>query len=466
LELGQLSQKWDSLLDNDQPTILCVDDEAYMLASIQRVFFDLEPPCTVITAGSGEQAVEILGERVCDLLIVDLHMPGMGGMALLSQLPQLAPNADAVVLTAIEDPQVVVQAMKYGAVDYLTKPFDNQRLLTTVGNLLQKRRLMQQNRLLRHALRERRVRPFVGRSAATRKVLELVKQAGRVRSNVLILGESGTGKEVVARSIHYYGESAEEPFVAVDCTAISPNLFESELFGHVSGAFTGATESREGMLRSAGEGTVFFDEVTEMPVTLQAKLLRAIQEREVKPVGSSTVHSFSARVVAATNRDPQAMITAGQFREDLYYRLSVIPILIPPLRQRREDIPLLVQHFMTTFHVEGTPTRSISDEALSRLGRYTWPGNVRELENCIERACALGVDTVIGVDDLPDHVVGVDGGPPPAPELDLAGRRGDAERDTIVEALAQSGGNRSKAAKLLGMGRSTLYRKLAQLGID
>jgi two-component system response regulator HydG len=450
----------------DPPTILCVDDEAYILASIQRVFIDLEPSCTVVTAQSGEEAVEVLGQRSCDLVIVDLHMPGMGGMALLSQLPQLSPAADAVVLTAIDDPQVVVQAMKNGAADYLTKPFDNQRLLTTVRNLLQKRQLQRQNRLLRRALRERRVRPFVGRSAATRKVLELVKQAGRVRSNVLILGESGTGKEVVARSIHYYGQNADEPFVAVDCTAISANLFESELFGHVRGAFTGANDSREGMLRSAGEGTVFLDEVTEMPVILQAKLLRAIQEREVRPVGSSAVHPFNARVVAATNRDPRAMIAAGELREDLYYRLSVIPILIPPLRQRREDIPLLVQHFVSAFHVEGTPARSISDEALSRLGRYTWPGNVRELENCIERAYALGVGPVIDVDDLPDHVVGADGGAPPEPELDLAGRRGDAERDTILEALAQSGGNRSEAAKLLGMGRSTLYRKLAQLGID
>jgi two-component system response regulator HydG len=445
------------------PAILCVDDEEYLLASIQRVFIDLDPPCTILTAQSGEQAMEILGQRSCDLVIVDLHMPGMGGMALLERLGQLAPDSEAIVLTAIDDPEVVVRAMKTGASDYLTKPFDNQRLLTTVGNLLQKRRLVQQNRQLRRALRERRVRPFVGRSAAVREVLQLVKQAGRVASNVLVLGESGTGKEVVARSIHYYGLNADEPFVPVDCTAISANLFESELFGHVRGAFTGAVESYEGLLRSAGSGTIFLDEITEMPITMQAKLLRSIQEHEVRPVGSNQVHPFGARIIAATNRDPKAAIDGGLFREDLYYRLSVIPIRVPPLRERREDIPLLVQHFISSFSVEGVPAKAASAEVLDLLRRYDWPGNVRELENCIERCCALGTGAVIKIDDLPEQMVS---SAPARPGLDLHARKEDAERDAIVEALAQTGGNRSRAAKLLGMGRSTLYRKMEQLGIE
>jgi two-component system response regulator HydG len=296
-----------------------------------------------------------------------------------------------------------------------------------------------------------------------REVLQLVKQAGRVTSNVLILGESGTGKEVVARGIHYYGLNADEPFVPVDCTAISANLFESELFGHVRGAFTGAVDNSEGLLRSAGSGTIFLDEITEMPITMQAKLLRAIQEHEVRPVGSSQVHPFGARIIAATNRDPKAAVDGGLFREDLFYRLSVIPIRVPPLRERREDIPLLVQHFISSFSVEGVPAKAASAEVLDLLRRYDWPGNVRELENCIERCCALGSGAVIKIDDLPEQMVGT---APARPGLDLHARKEDAERDAIVEALEQTGGNRSRAAKLLGMGRSTLYRKMVQLGIE
>ncbi len=443
-------------------TILCVDDEEYVLAAVRRVLVEL-PGCTVLTAKDGEQALRVLERQACDLLILDLRMPGMNGIELLGRALAIAPGADSMILSASDDTQSVVQAMRAGASDYLTKPFDNQRLATTVANLLEKRRLREQNRYLRKALRDRGTRPFVGRSPAARRVLRLVEQAGQVHSNILILGESGTGKEVVARNVHSFGRHAAEPFVAIDCTAISPNLFESELFGHVRGAFTGAYESNEGLLRSAAGGSVFFDEVTEIPLTLQAKLLRAIQEREIKPVGSTQTHSFAARVLAATNRDPKASIAAGLFREDLFYRIGVIVIEIPPLRERREDIPLLVQHFIR----KNDPTRTISEAAMRALQRYDWPGNVRELENWVERACALGVGSELGLQDLPFPVT--HGGPSEAPSgegLDLSSRREDAERQAILEALERAGGSRGKAAELLGMGRSTLYRKLAQLGID
>jgi DNA-binding NtrC family response regulator len=463
-------------MDAEQPLILCVDDEEDMLAAIRRVLIDLEPPSTVLTATSGDQALEILAKRRCDVAIIDLHMPKMGGMELLGRLSGVSPDVSAVVLTADHKPQTIVAAMKAGAVDYLTKPFDNQRLLVTVQNLLRSRQLQRHNRDLRRALHQHRARPFIGSSDAARQVRVLAKQAGAVRSNVLILGESGTGKEVLARSIHFHGVDSELPYVAVDCTAISPNLFESELFGHERGAFTGALEAREGLLRSAKEGSVFFDEVTEMPLALQAKLLRVIQERELRPVGSSRVFPFGGRVIAATNRDPLRALGEGVFREDLHYRLSVIPVEIPPLRERAEDIGLLARHFLKGFDLDALRPYTLSDEAEQALRAYAWPGNVRELENCIERACALGtgVDNVIGLDDLPDAVVTAGaaagelsvGRRVTTAGMDLSGRKQEAEREAIIEALEQAGGNRTAAAKLLGMGRSTLYRKMELLGLE
>jgi len=370
-----------------------------------------------------------------------------------------------LVLTQYGTIETAVEATRLGAADYVTKPFHVDELRSKLDRLLHAIELDQENRVLREQLRSRPgFGGFVGVSPKMQRVYKMIEKVSQHNYPVLILGESGTGKELVARSIHFSGSRRKKPFVPVDCSALVPTLIESELFGYVKGAFTGAVQTRQGLLESGADGTIFLDEIADMPVDLQAKLLRALQEREVKPVGAVDRVAIHVRVIAATNRDIEAAIRSGAFRQDLYFRLNVVSIKLPPLRERKSDIPLLVNFFLEKFSEPGRAFRSISEDAMRRLMAYDWPGNVRELENAIARAMALGSGPILHVGDLPSNLqYGSSAGalerPPSADELLPLE---ELERRAIFRALRETSGDKLAAARLLGIGKTTLYRKLKQ----
>jgi DNA-binding NtrC family response regulator len=373
-----------------------------------------------------------------------------------------------VVVTGHGTVESAVQAMKNGAYDYFTKPFSLDELKLLLERVAGHLKLKTENRMLRESIKSKHgFGNIIGRAPDMEKLYRIIAKAAQSTHPVLILGESGTGKELVARSIHFSGPHREKPFIPVDCGSLVPTLIESELFGYIKGAFTGANHSKEGLLAIAEGGTVFLDEVGELPVDLQAKLLRAIQEKEIRPVGSTRRIPINVRILAATNKELEQAVAQGTFRRDLYFRLNVLTLRIPPLRERRQDIPLLAQHFLDRVNRDGQPKRELNDEALKAMLAYDWPGNVRELENCLDRACALATSSVLSMVDLPSSITAVQGpltadGNGEAKIIPIA----ELEKRTILNTIEQLNGDKLMAARLLGIGKTTLYRKLKEYAIQ
>jgi two-component system response regulator HydG len=456
--------------------LLVVDDDRANVESIQRTFE--KEKIEVLTAGDGREALDLLRQRRVGVVLTDLMMPGMSGLELLRAVKTVSPETEVILMTAFGTVETAVEAMKDGAWDFVTKPFKRIQIVKAVRRALDQQSLVMENLALKAELQDsRRDRSIVGNSLPIRQLLDMVRQVAPSLATVLLQGESGTGKELVARAIHFSGARRERPFVAVNCGAIPASLLESELFGHVRGAFTNATSDKKGLFEVAHTGTLFLDEIGEMPLEMQVKLLRVLQSGDIQKVGAVKQVTVDVRIVTATNRKLDEEVAAGRFREDLFYRLSVVPIVVPPLRERRDDIPLLVQHFIEANKKSGLgQVQSISKDALALLQRYAWPGNVRQLETVMKNASVFCDGTVLYPQDFtsfPDIVCG-GGGPggttpndkTDATSLSLSGRTlADLERLAIVQALKDNKGNKKKTAEQLGIDRRTLYNKLASYGI-
>ena len=441
---------------------LIVDDERSIREACREVAQSLGFNASV--AESAEHAYRLLEAQGSDVVLLDLKLPGVGGLEALHQIKARRPDAVVIVVTGYGTIQSAVQAMKSGAYDYVTKPFSMDELKLLLERVANHLKLKTENRMLREKIKSKQgFGSIVGRAPEMERLYRIIAKAAHSTHPVLILGESGTGKEMVARSIHLSGPFRDKPFIPVDCGSLVPTLIESELFGYVKGAFTGANQSKEGLLAIAQGGTVFLDEVGELPIDLQAKLLRAIQEKEIRPVGSTKQIPIDVRILAATNKDLEHAVAQGTFRRDLYFRLNVLTLRIPPLRERRQDIPLLAAHFLERVSRTGTQERTLSDEALKVMLAYNWPGNVRELENCLERACALTTGPVIQVRDLPTDIHSArDAGSISAEVSSKIIPMAELEKQTILGTVAQLNGDKLLAARLLGIGKTTLYRKLKE----
>ena len=444
--------------------LLIVDDEQSIRKLCVKIGESLGFSCG--ESENAEDALARLETEAPDLILVDLRMAQMSGLEFLETVKKQSPRTEVAIITGYGSIDNAVQAMKLGAYDYITKPFRLEEMKLILQRMAQKVRLVLENRALRERV-STEMGGIVGASKEIHDVLVLIDRLKDTRTPVLISGESGTGKELVARAIHFRGVLAKKPFVAVDCGSLVPTLIESELFGYEKGAFTGALRSKEGLFQAADGGTIFLDEVGELPLEMQAKLLRVLQEKEVRPVGSNHRRKVDVRVMAATNRDLEAAYKAGTFRKDLYFRLNVVTVHLAPLRDRRSDIPDLAQWFLSRY----APTQpiKITTAAMKCLRAYDWPGNVRELENCIERAVALGDQQMIDVGDLPPGIQSLSasgdclarGFAPPSDSTDLE----DIERVTIERVFEQVNGDKTLAGQLLGISRATLYRKLKRYGI-
>ncbi len=442
-----------------KPTILVIEDEEK-----HRRVIGLHLSSTgydVKAVGTAEEALKLAADA--DLVLTDLKLPGMDGLAFLQQLRSTDAQTPVIVMSAFGTVEIAVEAMKKGAVDFLPKPFSLDHLTVVVEKALEVRKLRTENRELREALGQRyQFENIIGRSAAMQDIFATITRVAPTRATMLLAGESGVGKDMIARAIHHHSPRRERPFVKINCTAIPENLMESELFGYEKGAFTGANTSKPGKFEQADTGTVFLDEIGDVPASIQVKLLRVLQEREFERLGSNKTMHTDVRVVAATNVDLRAALEQGTFREDLYYRLNVVPLNIPPLRERKEDIPYLVEHFAKKFAGE------ISEGALDRLMSYHWPGNVRELENVVERSVLLANGPRVEASDIridtlqrsrPTATTG-DHFLPEGMTLD------DYEQSIIRESLKRADGNKSQAARMLGLTRNALRYRLAQMGIE
>ena len=455
---------------NDAAHILVVDDEQ-SLREFVEIFFR-RAGHVVSTAAGVEQARALLEADDVDVVVSDMQMADGSGLDVLRHVQASCPETPVIMITAFATTDSAIAAMKDGAYDYITKPFKVDELGVVVGNALEKRRLTSENRRLRTELRtQARQRRIVGNSAEMQRVFEMIAQVAGTKTNVLVSGESGTGKELVARAIHEQSGRADAPFVAVNCGAIPENLLESELFGHMKGAFTGAVQNKEGLFETADGGTLFLDEVGELSQPLQVKLLRAIQEKTIRRVGGTSDRRVDARIISATNRRLEEEVAAGRFREDLYYRLNVIQIALPPLRERRGDVPLLVHRFLERFSQElGKEVGDVDADAMELLTEYAYPGNVRELENVIERAVALSRGGAIGLAEMPPTLLrpaDPEGAPSiPTAGVDLDRLIADYERSLIGEALRMTGGVKKRAARLLGVSFRSLRYRLDKLGMD
>jgi len=478
LETAESVKIMEFVAQIDEPAarlhLLVVDADPAMRSACAEIAASLG--YAVESTGDLGQARSLLRGRAADILLVNLPSGSNLGLELVSEVKLLYSNTSVIAMTASGSVNAAVEAMRCGASDYLTKPFAMDELSTVLDRAAQSHLTDTATRQLRERLRlSQGLGAMIGRSGEMEKLYRILSKVAQSTHPVLVLGESGTGKELVARTIHAYGPNAQKPFLPVDCGSLVPTLIESELFGYVKGAFTGANRSKDGLLVSAEGGTVFLDEIGELSLDLQAKLLRTLQEKEVRPVGATHRVPMKARIVAATNRDLAAMVEKGAFRKDLFYRLNVVNLRLPPLRDRREDIPLLAAHFLDRISREHGTKFTLSDEALRTMMRHDWPGNVRELENSVERACALSSGPVLHLGDLPTqlqqqglearHNVSVgsaadrEGG---LPELKTLA---DLERDAILGAIRALNGDKLQAAKLLGIGKTTLYRKLKEYGI-
>src|SRR5947209_718779 len=440
--------------------LLIIDDERAIREACREIAVSLG--YSAYMAESAEQAYRALEAQNFDAVLLDLRLPGAGGLDALRRIKERRPEAVVVVVTGFGTVQSAVQAMKNGAYDYGTKPFSVEELKLLLDRVASHLKLKSENRMLREKVKSKQgYGGIVGRAPEMEKLYRIIAKAANSVHPVLILGESGTGKEMVARSIHYSGPFRDKPFIPVDCGSLVPTLIESELFGYVRGAFTGANQSKDGLLSMAEGGTIFLDEVGELPVDLQAKMLRAIQEKEIRPVGSTRRVPINVRILAATNRDLEHAVMQGAFRRDLYFRLNVLNLRIPPLRERRQDIPLLIGHFLDRMTRTSGQEKILSDEALKAMLAYDWPGNVRELENCLERTYAFTSGPLIHTTDLPREIAKL-----PVAQISNGNGYGhpriipmaELERQTILSAISELHGDKLQAARLLGIGKTTLYR--------
>ncbi|HSK71701.1 MAG TPA: sigma-54 dependent transcriptional regulator [Pyrinomonadaceae bacterium] len=436
--------------------LLIVDDEQSYRQLLSLVFDGNGH--TIRTATNGREAVEMLRQEPADLIISDVKMPDMDGISLLQAVREFLPDVAVVMMTAFASVETAREAFKLGADDFIQKPFDVEELKLIVKKALEKQALIDENRAFKRAQRERgSIRNIIGSSGKMQAIFQMIETVAEVQSTILITGESGTGKELVARAIHDLSPRAEKPFISINCGAFTETLLESELFGYVKGSFTGANTNRKGLFEAANKGTIFLDEIGEMSPSMQVKLLRVLQERRVRPVGAHEEMAIDTRVIAATNRDLRSMADDGSFREDLFYRISVIPIVLPSLRERKEDIPDLAAHFIQKFCDQTGRNLSISPKAMQILENYAWHGNVRELEHTIERAVALERGDEIQPERLPEHITNYN--PErikaefelPDDGISLFSHLENLEKTYVVEALRRTGGNQTRAAELLQM---------------
>jgi DNA-binding NtrC family response regulator len=444
--------------------ILVVDDDTEMRELVRDILQDRGHQITA--AANGDEALKRLSEGDYAAVLTDLRMKGMQGTELLAEVKRLYPDVSVILMTAFGSVDTAVEAMKHGASDYLTKPVKSEELVRVVERVVREAGLRREvNRLRKEVHKEYSFHHILGKSKAIQVVFDLIRRVADSPTNVLITGESGTGKELVAKAIHYNSDRKDAPFIPVNCAAIPEQLLESELFGHMRGSFTDAKMDKRGLFEEAQKGTLLLDEISELPLILQAKILRAIQEKEIRRVGANKPVPVDVRIIAATNLNLSEEVKAKRFRDDLYYRLNVIEIKLPPLRERREDIPLLVDAFLKKCgEVRGKAVKGVGEAALAMLMDYAWPGNVRELENVIERAVTLTRGDKISPDDLPPAVQGARGD---RRVLDEAAEKTlplhEIEKEYIKKILEKTGGNKYQAAHALGIDRKTLYRKLAEI---
>ena len=454
-------------------TVLVVDDEQNMQTVMRMILEDAGH--VVITAGSGEEALKHIQDPNLDVVLSDMKMPGMGGEGLLARCRADRPDLPVIVVTAHGTIKSAVKSVAAGAADYLTKPFEPEELEIAVHNAINLRDVLRENQRLKATVNQAQTgKQLHGESPATRHLIEEIQKVAPYKTNVLITGESGTGKELVARTIHNLGPRRDRPWVAINCSAIPRDLMESELFGYVKGAFTGAAQTRLGRLEQAQGGTLFLDEIGDLDLALQTKMLRVLQEREFSPVGSDQVRKVDVRIMAATNRDLKEMVHAGRFREDLFYRLDVYSIVVPPLRERREDVPLLARVFLHELAADtDKPVHAISPEAMEVLTRYNWPGNIRELHNAIERSLLSCKGDTIDARDLPHTILRSTGTATAADSCldnmggsDLDAWLAGVERRAILQALDQSQGVQAQAARRLGISERSLWHRIKKLKIQ
>lgn len=444
--------------------ILVVDDDADMRELVHDMLKDRGHQVT--TAGTGAEALKVLGEQDIAVVLTDLRMKGMQGLELLAEIRRANPDIGVILMTAFGSVETAVEAMKHGASDYLTKPVKKDEMVRVVERVMRETSLRREvSRLRREIHKEYSFHQILGKSKAIQAVFDLIRRVADSPTNVLITGESGTGKELVAKAIHYNSDRKDSPFVPVNCAAIPEPLLESELFGHMRGSFTDAKMDKRGLFEEAQKGTLFLDEISELPLMLQAKILRAIQEKEIRRVGANKSIAVDVRIIAATNLNLSEEVKGKRFRDDLYYRLNVIELKLPRLRERREDIPLLVDAFLKKCgESRGKDVKGVSESALAMLMDYDWPGNVRELENIIERAVTLSRGEKIVPEDLPSSIQGARGD---RRVLDEAAERTlpleAVEKEYILKILEKMGGNKYQAAHALGIDRKTLYRKLGEI---
>lgn len=452
-------------MNSARPLVLIVEDEEILRSILRRLLEDAG--YSVATADSAEAALEIFTSQPIAVTLTDIRMAGMDGLALLDQIKAVDSEALVIIMTAFSSVDSAIAALRKGAYDYITKPFVNEDLLQTVKNALRQHQLFSENRALRRELDKKySFAEIIGTSESLQSVFRLVEKVAATNTSILIQGESGTGKELIARAIHHHSPRAAKPFLAVNCGALPESLLESELFGHTKGAFTGAVADKKGLFRSAENGTVFLDEIGEISQAMQVRLLRALQEHEVTPVGSSLSVKFDARIIAATNRDLEKAVETGDFREDLFYRLNVIEIWLPPLRERREDIPLLVRHFIKKIaRAQNAPEKSIASDAMAALVSYNFPGNVRELENAVERAFTLSGDEIDAA-SLPPRIKNSAAHALPVRDTEsFRPTLEEIERRYIFEILNSVNQDKTEAANILGIDLSTLYRKLKRYDV-
>ncbi len=456
-------------MDPQQYRILVVDDEE-SLREVLTIMLHREG-YRVEAAADGAQAVARLKEQTFDLVISDIKMPRLSGFELLAHVKERAPETMVLMITAFSSTEEAVQAMKEGAYDYITKPFKNEEIRLIIRNALERKTLRQENLALKKELGKRySFGSLIGKSKRMQEVYDLIQKVAGSKANILVTGESGTGKELVAKAIHFNSPRRDQAFIPINCGAIPENLLESELFGHEKGSFTGATQQKPGMFEVASGGTLFLDEIGELPAMMQVKLLRVIQERELRRVGGTKNLPVDVRLIAATNKNFEQEVAEGRFREDLFYRLNVIRLDLPPLRERREDIPLLVEHFFRKF--TGESEGKVTEGALRRLLDYHWPGNIRELENVIERCVVLGYSEELTEECLPPQLQGQGAAPAgeiaeiPESGFDLEDYLGEIEQRVLLKALERTSGVRKRAAELLGISFRSIRYRLAKFGID
>ena len=450
----------------EKPRILVVDDEESIRMMLRAVLE--EEGYEIIEAADGPEAVKAVEQNPLDLILLDIRMTTMDGIETLTEIRKISPFVPVLMMTAYATVKTAVEALKAGAFEYLAKPLDIEELKILVQKALEYYRLREENLTLKERLGSRfDFSRIIGKGRKMKELFDFLAQVAPSEATVLILGESGTGKELVANAIHHNSPRTQQPFVKVACAALPETLLESELFGHEKGAFTGAIARREGRFQAAHRGTIFLDEVGEMSPAIQTKLLRVLQEREFEPVGSSRTAKVDVRVIAATNKDLGKEIREGRFREDLFYRLNVIPIHLPPVRERKEDIPALANHFLSLYREKNKKEiKEISPKALDLLIRHDWPGNIRELENCLERAVIVARGELLAPADLPPAIQNLPAGKEDAEIPFPAGiSLQEAEKALILKTLEDAGGNRSRAAEILGINRRTLQMKLKEYGM-